>query len=281
MPRDRSSGPFTLDDPIYSWSKAQLYFKCGEAFRRRYVEGHKIPPALAMHVGTGMHVGAEVNGEQKIITHEDLPESDVVDAAVEGFRERFKDDGYEKGEDLKGKSDVVVEGLGVDEVVKLAKVYIKSASPKIQPVAVEEKYLMDMGKAKVLCYVDVVDDKERVIDYKSSGKKMPDGSGKQLNAADSSDQLTVYAAAYFQTHGKLPKAVGIETMVKTKDPYHQSLTSTRTKADVKRVGTLFSALHKGVKAGVFAPAVGTVQCSPSMCGYYKTCKFVHGKKRKK
>ena len=36
-----------------------LFCRCQEAFRRRYIEGIKLPPGIAACIGTGMHKGAE------------------------------------------------------------------------------------------------------------------------------------------------------------------------------------------------------------------------------
>ena len=71
--------------PHLSPSSLEMYAKCGEQFRRRYIEGDKIPPGVSMLRGTGVHAGVEANMRQKIDTYRDLPVSDVVDAAVAKF----------------------------------------------------------------------------------------------------------------------------------------------------------------------------------------------------
>ena len=59
--------------------------RCGEQFRRRYIEGERVPPGVAAGRGTGVHKANEVNLNQKVITGTDLKLSDLKDAARDGF----------------------------------------------------------------------------------------------------------------------------------------------------------------------------------------------------
>ena len=62
-----------------------LFSRCQEAFRRRYIEGVKLPPGIAACIGTGMHKGAEANHRQKIESGVDMPLGDIQDAARDGY----------------------------------------------------------------------------------------------------------------------------------------------------------------------------------------------------
>ena len=41
--------------------------RCGEQFRRRYIEGERIPPGVAAGRGTGVHNANDVNLSQKVL----------------------------------------------------------------------------------------------------------------------------------------------------------------------------------------------------------------------
>lgn len=245
-----------------------MFMRCGKQYEFRYIDGLVRPPVIKMITGTGMHVGAEHNGRQKIESHEDLPVSDIVEVAVESFKQRVDEEGYADDAETKGKSSDVVVGEGVDRTASLTKVYAEGIAPTIQPVAVEQKYVVQLGDKELLMYIDVVTDEEGIRDYKSMGRKPSAGT------ANDSGQLSTYATGYYAEHGKLPKSVGIDAVVATKKPYAESQTSTRTMDDIALVEKLFGTFEQALKAGVFMPAVGTPMCSPNGCGYWDICPYV-------
>ena len=71
-------------------SSANMAWRCGEQYRRRYIQGEIIPPAIALGRGRGVHSANRRNLEQKINTFEDMPENDLCDIARDEYIESFK-----------------------------------------------------------------------------------------------------------------------------------------------------------------------------------------------
>lgn len=252
--------------PYLSPSQIDMYLRCGESYRRRYIEGERIPPGVAMLQGTGVHAGAEVNFRQKVDTHSDLPFRDIVDAAVDGF-----------DRSLLGGYVIDPEGPAPDEardqVATLAMLYADEVAPEYQPVHVEQAVKIELpGAYDMLGVIDLADDHGRVVDIKTTGK------AKSQNECDTSAQLTFYAAAHRVLTGELASEVRLEVLVKTKRPKRVMLASTRGQEHFVSLANKINAVSAGIQAGVFLPAEpGSWMCSPKFCGYYHTCPFVaHG-----
>ncbi len=152
----------------------ETFWRCGEQYRRRYVEKHIVPPGISLLVGTGLHVGSEVNFKQKIHTHRDLPIDDVVDAAVSGFEKRIHNESYEltSEESAIGARKVIAQAK--DLVANMAEVFAVDVAPDYQPVAVEVTTLIELpGTHDLVTVTDLRDDQGRVTDFKSAGERSP------------------------------------------------------------------------------------------------------------
>lgn len=256
--------------PHVSPSQLDTLCRCGEQWRRRYIEGHVIPPGIAMLRGTGVHRGCEVNFRQKIETHEDLPRKQIVEAAVAGFEaELAKGLSLNDDEDSRGK-DIVV-GEAKDTVATLAEVAADELCPKYQPVLVEKRVRIELpGSRDIVGVIDMADDQKRVVDVKTSGKS------KRQDEADGSVQLTTYAAMHKLETGDWPVELRLETLVSTKTPKLQTLGTVRGDADIAALAARIDAATAAIDRGVFTPAPpGAWWCSQKWCGYFRTCKFVN------
>lgn len=263
------------DRPYLSPTQIDLACKCGEAYRRRYILGDKRPPGIAALRGTGMHGGAATNFRQKVETHQDLPEADIVDAAVCAFEFALEDTGVHltDEETAAGESRVLAESK--DTVAALASVHAREQAPDYQPVFVEQRARITLpGPRDVLGVIDLADDLGRVVDFKTSGKK------KSQTDADTSVQLTVYAAVYRATTGKDPAAVSLDTLVAGKRSISRDVvSSTRGPADYQALANRFNAVSAAIDAGAFLPAMpGSWWCGPKYCGYWSTCPYVNNQR---
>ena len=54
-------------------SQIDMFSRCGEQYRRRYIEKDRLPPGVAMIRGRGVHEGVAENMRQKRHTYCDLP----------------------------------------------------------------------------------------------------------------------------------------------------------------------------------------------------------------
>jgi len=252
--------------PYLSPTQLETYLRCGEAYRRRYVEGERIPPGIVAVQGTGVHGGAEVNFRQKIATGKDLPVRDIVDASVESFDKHLAE-GWTV--DPEGPS----VGDARDEVVSLARVLATEVCPEYQPTHVEQTVRIELPGAHDMLGVLDLAAGGTVIDLKTTSKTW---SQAQI---DGSPQLTFYAAANRLLTGQVAQEVVVENLVKTKRPKRVRLKSTRDAKDFSALAARINAVSAGIQAGVFVPAeAGSWMCSPRWCGYHDTCPYVNGGK---
>jgi len=266
------------DKPHISPSQMSMYWRCGEQYRRRYMEGERIPPGIALLVGTGVHCGAETNFTQKIESHADLPATDIMDAAVAGFDARSQGDGYLLSDEEAGRGANAVLGAARDQVAALTKCHAAEQAPEYQPVEVEHstRILFPDATHDMLAITDLRDDLGRVTDIKTAARK------KQQAEADTSIQLTIYAAAYEVDHGGPPAEVRLDVLTKTKTPARQLLVSDRSPADFAALIHRVNATLAGITAGIFTPAAPEDWvCSPRWCGYWTSCRYVNSERKER
>lgn len=268
--------------PHRSPSAMGTYFRCGEKFRREYIELEKQPPNLAMLKGTGMHRAAQHNFEQKLTSHVDLPYRDVVDAGVAAFDQELTK-GITLDDKDKALGKEVAIGLARDDVAKFATAFTIAQAPHYQPVegGIERRYRIPVEKAThdllgVIDLVAIVDNKpgNRIRDFKTSKKK------KTATDAAGSDQLTAYAAGHLIEFGFPAVDVGLDNLViKAKGVERQELVETRDQGDFMALSNKLNAMDAGIKAGVFLPAdPGNWICKPSMCQFFPTCPYVNAER---
>ncbi len=262
------------EKPHLSATQMEMFWRCPEQYRRRYVEGERIPPGVALILGKAFHAGAELNFRQKIESHEDLPVNQIVDAAAAAFDAEVSG-GYSLSPEEAEVGGKKVLGEAKDKTVQLAEIHAEEQAPDYQPIAVEHstRIVFPMATHDLLAITDLRDDLRRVVDFKTAARRMP------ADAADSSTQLTIYAAAHQIDTGAPASEVRLDVLTKTKTPSRQVLRSDRSQADfqalIHRVNSTLSAIH----AGSFTPASpGSWVCSPRWCGYWATCKFVNSER---
>lgn len=266
--------------PCISPSQIELYNKCGEQYRRRYICKEVIPPQAAALRGTSIHKSAQHNFQQKIESHQDLKPKKIVDYAITVFEEKLKHDDVwlNPEEEARGKSIVILEAKGV--VVSLTELFAKQVAKLYQPVMVEATHRIPMRDSDqdLLGKLDLVDDQERIVEFKSRTRKT-----NQLDA-DSSTQLTFYAGIYQAVHKKPPKDILLQELVQhERDPKDSAeshlLKTSRDRDDFTALSNQINATIKGIKAGVFMPASrGSWFCSRKWCGWWTSCPFVNNKR---
>jgi hypothetical protein len=260
--------------PHLSHTQIEMHCRCGEAYRRRYVEGEVIPPGIALLEGKAVHGGAEVNFRQKMESHMDLPEQDIVDAAVAKF-ETERAGGYCLTAEEEARGASVVLGEAKDTTAALARLHAKEQAPAYQPVAVEHstRIVLPHATHDLLAITDLRDDQGRIVDLKTAKKSPPQSD------VDRSMQLTIYAAANMVDTGSLPFEVRLDVLVKNKAPKRVVLSSTRTMTDIDVLANRMNATLNAISKGVFTPApVGAWNCSPRWCGYWATCPYINSKR---
>lgn len=258
--------------PYRSASQVDLFCKCPEAFRRAYLEKDKIPPGIALAKGKGFHSAAEANMRQKIESHVDLPAKQVGDLAVAALETEIAG-GVMIDE---GNASAVIDEAKY-EVANLAYQHVKTQAPEYQPVHVEQTVRIELPGSShdLLGVIDLADDRDRVVDFKTAGKK------KAQSDADVNTGLTVYAAAFHVLENRLPSELRLDTIVTTKTKVErQVLTTDRGPDDFSAFAWRLNVMNAAVAAGSFSPASPMAWwCAPKWCGYYNSCPFVNPRRR--
>lgn len=274
--------PKAPEKPYLSPTQIDSFTRCGEAYRRRYIEKEIIPPAFAMIKGSAVHVGAEANFKQKIESKVDLPAKDIVDMAAASFDGKLKVEGVLMTEEEESEGKDKVLGRAKDSTVRMAGKFAEVVAPQYQPIAVEEKVRLVLPDAPrdILGIMDIVIP-GAVQDLKTSAK------AKTQDEIDGNVQFTTYAALYLARYGKLPDKIIIDNVIDRVTPKtgktttdHQRLTTTRGKADFNALAARINTVTKGIEAGMFMPATpGAWWCSAKSCGYFRSCGYVNSERK--
>jgi len=264
------------DRPHRSPSQIGSYLRCGEAWRRIYLEHERPPPFISMLTGTGMHKGAQVNFEQKIESHVDLPVPQIVDAAVAGFDAAVAKDGVTLTDKEKPAGQEMAVGAARDNVAKLAAAFAIMQAPDYQPIAVEQRVRIPVPRSThdllgVMDFVGTVRGVtgQRVRDWKTGKRKK-----SAVDAAEST-QLTFYAAAHQVHYGAPPADVGLDVLIiKSKGIERQELVEQRDEKDFQALAATLNTMERGIKAGIFLPAVPDAYWCRS-CVFRPTCPYVN------
>lgn len=249
-----------------------MYFRCGEQYRRRYLEGEKLPPGIAAISGKAVHKGAETNYSQKLASKQDLPVNAIEMATADSFDTFFRESGVQLTREQENRGLAIILGQAKDSAVAMASVYHETLARKVQPEFVEQKVIIPAGGGipkPLLGIIDIASENGDVIDIKTGSKK------KTQSEADRDLQLTWYSVAYRWLTKKRPRSVQFHTVSSARHKVSAEIIhSTRDETDETILSNyLKSALH-GIDSGFFPPAnPQSFWCSERYCGYARTCRF--------
>lgn len=267
----------TAQKKIISPTQINMYTKCGEQYRRRYVLGERIPPGISLIKGISVHKGAELNFTQKIESRVDLKTDEVVDCSVATMEGTIKHEGLNLSEEEQGRGKDIVVGEAKDSTVRMAKLFMEggkdspAVAPKYQPAEVETKQTIEIdGSSHNLSGVlDLIDDQGRIVDLKTSMKS------KNQNEVDTSGQLTFYSMLYRAKFKKDPKSLIIENLVDSKTPKINTFETKRDMGDYEAMINRINKVLEGINKGIYMPAnEGSWWCHKNWCGYHSSCPFV-------
>ena len=147
-----------------SQSSIGMLFRCPRQFERRYLHHEKERPGESMVVGSFFHETLDHNYKQKVSTHVDLPQSEIIqflhDAAVPKVLE-------EEGgiENIRWDSSL---DTARSDAERITAAYTQTVVPRIQPVGTEFKFEIDLDTVPVpiIGYVDVWEE-GRTVDPKT------------------------------------------------------------------------------------------------------------------
>lgn len=267
---EMSLGDFVEDEvqqeKSLSHSAINAYVRCGMVYYWRYIKGVKAPPASAMSFGTSIHAALESNYEQKILTHKDLPLDVVTDAFRDSWKEVAKESVFDPEKDEK-------PGDMLDEGVMMVEKYHADVAPNIQPAAVESKFTISIPglRRSVMGYIDLIDVNDVVSDHKTS-RMVPNSLTLQK-----SHQLTLYKMAFRNKHGRDPKGLRFDYLVRKSSKKTGKwaeihlMPVQRTETHEKLFVETAKTVSNGIDAALFHANPDTFICSPMGCGYWNRC----------
>lgn len=268
--------------PQLHQSMIDMMCKCGIQFQRRY--GYRfgcwhqeeiIPPGTALATGSSVHKSVEVNLRNKMSTGALLPVEEVETAARDHFL------GMASGNFLFTDEEALdvkaTLGQGVDTTIALARLHYTELAPKIEPVAVEEPFVLEL--------VGRPFDLSGQIDIRLDGAIRDTKTAKVSPTEDAarSMQMGMYSLAYRAKNDVLPEKVYLDYLVKTKEP---KLVTREAVPDDGMVKTVLNRVQQATKIiqsvaegkGEFTPADPTNWvCTEKFCGYARTCPYWSGR----
>lgn len=252
------------------FSAADTYLRCPEQYRRRYIEGKKSPPGVALIEGTSHHHAMEHDNKSKRDKGKQLPAKHLTE-----LFEAKLDEEHEKAEQACAEAKVKFDWEGEDRGRLLARAKVLHVdwhgrhSAAFDPEGVEETFSKDVQARgqSFIAYgqVDLTTKAKAVWDYKTSNK------AKRQEDVDQNLQLSLYSWTKGYTD------VGIIALVKTATPYIQVVKSTRTPGQHIWAMNVLAAVVDGIRRGSF-PLTNPGQfpkpwwCSAKFCGYWDNCR---------
>lgn len=262
------------DFPL-SNTQVSLYFKCGEQYRRRYIEREPSPPSASMLAGSAVHSAAEAYYRARLAGG-DMDEAAVVEAARAAFTARLGRDGVHlsRAEVAAGVATTLDEARA--RAARLAGLFRREVGPTVTPEFVERRIEISVPgvRRKLVGIVDLATAPDTpgeagdVVDLKTQAK-----SGSQRDA-DRSMQLTWYDVAYEALTGRRARRLVLHELVDTKVPKVNVIATERDDGDRAVLGEYIAAAERGIDAGHFPPAApGAWWCNVDMCPYAGTCRY--------
>jgi hypothetical protein len=252
-----------------SASQLGMFQRCGEQWRRRYLEGEVIPPGIAARIGTGVHKAAEKNFRYKMESGEDMRLDEVQDAAATAYDKALAQGVFISPDEAPGAKLAMAEGK--DTAVSLATLFRRELAPAIQPRLVEHKVTLDLPglELPVVTVLDCYTEDKALRDMKTSGKKWSE------DKAHTSPQPTLYRESVKEATGEYPEKLLFDVLVSTKTPALQTITTSRTEDDLAILVRQFGIMTASIQAGIFQPAErDSWMCSMKWCGYFFTCPHI-------
>lgn len=249
-----------------SISQLNMFYRCPEQWRRRYIERDLFPPGIVALVGRGVHFAGEVNYRMKIVTGEDQPLDYLTDAAVEKYEQDLSKGVFIPREQRASASIDIQKGK--DKAVALTKAFAEVIAPKTQPMFVEERVELDVEGLPVpfLGILDCLDTDMRLSDLKTSKRKWNQAR------ADHEHQPTLYRELVRERTGQYPRELAFDVLVAGKQIAVQRIQTQRTDEDFNILVRRTNLMLEQVNAGIFPPAApDSWICNPKWCGYWWTC----------
>lgn len=250
-----------------SHSQISAFQSCPMIYYWRYEKGVKSQPAAAMTFGTSIHESLEHNFSQKVLSHADVPLSVALDVFRDAWRENarisiFDADKNESPENF------------MDQGIAMIEKYHLEMAPNIQPKFVEMRFTLKIDglDREVVGYIDLIDDREIIIDHKTS-KMTPNNLMLAKNG-----QLTLYKMAFRKKYGREPGGLRYDYLIKKvrRDGSFSGIEIipipiVKNAANEASLINSYKAVADAMALKQYYPNPGHFGCTPAGCGYWGNC----------
>lgn len=258
--------------PALHHSMLATLSKCGMQVYYRWVEGIKIPPSFALHVGSAVHRAAELDLRRKMETGAQAHLVEVIERARDSLGAAVEGDGVLLSPEEKTVGIKALVAEAQDEAASLARLHHGELTPILAPVAVEKKMRLELvGFPFDLEGTVDVQEVGAIWDLKTSSR------APGVNDAEGHPQLETYAMM-LDRHGEKADSIGLNTLVKSKSgkPKLARVSAPAPKVYDHVLKRIEAAAHT-IQAGAFYPADPTGPsgwvCTEKFCGYWNICPF--------
>jgi hypothetical protein len=264
-----------------SISQLETLSKCGEQYRRRYILHQRTPSGISMIVGGVVDKAVTKNLEAKMTTGQLLGRDELREFVMREYAAKIAEEseegkegiGFTEKELLEGKDESIQEGK--EKAVRLTLLHADVVAPKLNPLYLQRHlsvelpgYPFDIGGILDIQEVDSVRDTK-------AKSKTP-----SKDAAETDDQLTVYAFLVLMNDGMIPPKLILDCLIDTKIPKYVPFETTRVEEDFNALFERTSVACQAIESGIFMPArESDWWCSKDYCGFWQTCKYVKRSRR--
>ena len=201
-----------------SHSQLSTYLSCPKKYDYNYnIKPDIMNTSSALSLGSALHKAQEFNYKQKIKSHIDLPLKEINTFMLEFLIDEFKNNQENPNffKVLYGKRETP-ESIMTKATNLLTALY-NQVIIETQPLFVELPITLKILGQEIQMYIDLIDSNYCIRDLKTSASKYGEDA-LRFNA-----QLVLYALGYRVKFGKKEKGVGLDVVVKTKEPSIQKL----------------------------------------------------------
>ncbi|MBI3609549.1 MAG: UvrD-helicase domain-containing protein [Nitrospirae bacterium] len=257
-PADPNVAPYyPTESPILSYYKIDDYLTCPLKYKFAHLIRPPVPRPPTVMYGSALHTAAQACLRQKMAGRT-MP----LDELLQVFENAWVNDGF-----LSREHEEQRRAAGRET---LRRFFQREEASDVVPSAIEKsfKFFIDRspGSAKVTGRwdrIDEVDGEVRVIDYKSSAVKTQKKADEETKK---SLQLSIYALAYREQHGRIPDRVELHFL-------ESGLVgrAEKTDRDLEKTAATIREVASGIKKGDFAPRPSYMACR--YCAYQDICPY--------
>jgi len=264
-----------------NWSLATLQ-QCGEKFRRMIIEREYTASTVGATRGKAVDSVVNKTMTAKKETGRNPRVDEAKDLAADAFETAWQE-GVKLNEEEQAEGPGKVRAQAKDTAVALSGLHAGVVAPVITPIAVQHEIIIKPRGVdfEIKGRIDLIDawpEGEVIRDTKTSEKAPP------KDAADKSQQLTMFAMIRSAETKQLPKALILDQLWRTPKDHELNAKELRTSRSVQDIEALAERLNTGVEAvkrGVFMPTnPENWWCSKAWCPFWDSCIYVQGRKAK-